>query len=196
MESIKVKVIIVISGKRKSGKDFLANNIINTLGLDKCTIIRLSSPIKQHFCVKYNMELTEMLSSSSYKETIRKEMIAWGEEQRKMDPGVFCRMITEEALLSQNKVWIVSDARRLSDVEYFRSYASENNVKCYCVRVFANEETRTQRNWKFTSGVDNAESECGLDTYKQWDFVYRNSMNDNFMRDIKTLCDFISEKIS
>ena len=42
------------------------------------------------------------------------------------------------------------------------------------VRVEASQETRKQRGWVFASGVDDAESECGLDSYGKWDVVLKN----------------------
>ena len=45
-------------------------------------------------------------------------MIRWGEEKRNADPGYFCRIISEGPG-SEKAVWIISDARRKSDIEYF-----------------------------------------------------------------------------
>jgi len=42
------------------------------------------------------------------------------------------------------------------------------------VRVEASQDTRRARGWVFASGVDDAESECGLDAYEPWDVVLKN----------------------
>lgn len=89
---------------------------------------------------------------------------------------------------------VVSDARRLSDLQWF---CSEFPRQTRSVRVECSEETREQRGWSFTagetglhlclnlwdvgwltctfcaSGVDDAESECGLDRV-QFDWVITN----------------------
>ncbi|NWS78213.1 PMVK kinase, partial [Crotophaga sulcirostris] len=66
---------------------------------------------------------------------------------------------------------VVSDARRLSDVQWFRA---AYGAAVQTVRVVASEETRKKRNWVFVAGVDDAESECGLDEGVAFDWVITN----------------------
>lgn len=84
-------------------------------------------------------------------------MIKWGEEMRAKDPAYFCSLASEKA---DKPVWIVSDCRRPTDMEYFT-----RNYNCVSVRVHASDEVRRGRGWIFTPGIDDAQSECGLDTY-------------------------------
>lgn len=193
MDCEHTKVIIAISGKRKSGKDYLADSIVDGLGVHNCIIVRLALPVKQYFCAKYNMNLAKLLTASNYKETIRREMIQWDKEQRDQDPGIFCRTITSEAKLSEKKIWIVSDARRIYDIEYFKTYAIERDLKFHSIRLFADDETRRLRDWRFTKGIDDVTSECGLDYYNDWNFKFSNSKTDNIAKDIKQLCDIVSQ---
>ena len=44
-------------------------------------------------------------------------MIVWGEKKRAQDPWYFARIITRAAM---RDVWIVSDARRPTDIQYFK----------------------------------------------------------------------------
>jgi len=75
-------------------------------------------------------------------------MIRWGEEKRNKDYGHFCRLIAS-GLGSEKPIWIISDARRRTDVQYF-----EENYRCLDlkVRVVATEEARRLRGWAFTPG--------------------------------------------
>ncbi|CAF95044.1 unnamed protein product, partial [Tetraodon nigroviridis] len=95
-------------------------------------------------------------------------MIHWGETRRRADPGFFCRLATKEAW---QPVWVVSDARRLSDVQWFQA---EFPQQTQLVRVGCSDRTRQQRGWSFTAGVDDSESECGLDTGVQFDWIVNN----------------------
>ncbi|XP_051901742.1 phosphomevalonate kinase isoform X2 [Pristis pectinata] len=95
-------------------------------------------------------------------------MICWGEKKRACDPGYFCRLIVKDV---KSPVWIVSDARRKSDVQWFQRHFAEVTQT---VRVVASQETRSQRGWTFTAGVDDAESECGLDDGVHWDWILTN----------------------
>lgn len=50
---------------------------------------------------------------------------------------------------SEKQVWIVSDVRRQTDINWFQNnYAG----KILTIRVEASEDTRTNRDWVFTSG--------------------------------------------
>ncbi|XP_029820016.1 phosphomevalonate kinase [Manacus vitellinus] len=143
------------------------------LGPDVCTILRLSGPLKEQYAKEHGLNFQRLLDASAYKETFRQDMIHWGEEKRRADPGFFCRAAVEGAV---HPVWVVSDTRRLSDVEWFRDVYGD---VVQTVRVVATEETRKRRNWVFVTalllpGVDDAESECGLDQGVAFDWVITN----------------------
>ena len=117
------------------------------------------------------MDLERLMDSSAYKETYRKAMIVWGEEMRAKDPGYFCRLAIHEA---DKPIWLVCDARRTTDMDYFKSHYGERTIT---VRVVASDAVRVRRGWEFTIGVDDAESECGLDDYT-CDVVITNNGDD------------------
>lgn len=95
-------------------------------------------------------------------------MIKWGEDKRKQDPEYFCRLAVKNCKFP---VWIVSDSRRPTDLKFFQTYYREQLI---LVRVFAEDHVRKSRGWVFTSGVDDADSECALDEFGKWDFVVDN----------------------
>ncbi|XP_061231124.1 pre-B-cell leukemia transcription factor-interacting protein 1-like isoform X1 [Neopsephotus bourkii] len=138
------------------------------LGPDVCTVLRLSGPLKEQYAKEHGLDFQRLLDASAYKEAFRQDMIRWGEEKRRADPGFFCRAAVEGAA---QPVWVVSDTRRLSDVEWFRDVYGD---VVQTVRVVATEETRKRRNWVFVAGVDDAESECGLDQGLSFDWVITN----------------------
>lgn len=92
-------------------------------------------------------------------------MIDWSDEVRSREPGYFCKAACDKgfsitcfsnsynrfyvaALLKQ--IWIVSDVRRKTDVEWFKETYGE---KVKLVRIFAEENVRKARGWKFTEGM-------------------------------------------
>ncbi|XP_033496375.1 phosphomevalonate kinase isoform X2 [Epinephelus lanceolatus] len=162
------KLVLVFSGKRKSGKDYVTDLIHNRLGPDVCCILRLSGPLKQQYAQEHGLDLDQLLGPGLYKEQYRADMIRWGEARRREDPGFFCRLATRGA---RQPVWVVSDARRLSDLQWFWS---EFPRQTQSVRVQCSEKTRQQRGWSFSPGVDDAESECGLDSGVKFDWVITN----------------------
>ncbi|XP_075934483.1 phosphomevalonate kinase isoform X1 [Anarhichas minor] len=187
------RLVLVFSGKRKSGKDYVTDLIHNRLGSDVCCVLRLSGPLKQQYAEEHCLDLDQLLGPGLYKERYRADMILWGESRRRQDPGFFCRLATRGA---RQLVWVVSDARRLSDLQWFWS---EFPRQTQSVRVQSSEETRKQRGWSFSagkitrlsvylyvcrsarlcspvclSGVDDAESECGLDSGVDFDWIVTN----------------------
>ncbi|XP_071758264.2 phosphomevalonate kinase [Centroberyx gerrardi] len=168
METGEPKLILVFSGKRKSGKDYVTDQILRRLGSDVCCVLRLSGPLKQQYAQEHGLDVEQLLGSGRYKEDFRADMILWGETRRRQDPGFFCRLATRGA---QHPVWVVSDARRLSDLQWFWA---EFPSQTRCVRVQASDQTRTERGWSFTAGIDDAESECGLDSGVEFDWIIRN----------------------
>ncbi|XP_075418675.1 phosphomevalonate kinase isoform X1 [Tenrec ecaudatus] len=162
------RLVLLFSGKRKSGKDYVTEALQSRLGASVCAILRLSGPLKEQYAQEHGLDFQRLLDASTYKEAYRKDMIRWGEEKRQADPGFFCRKVVEGVA---QPVWLVSDTRRPSDIQWFREvYGAVTQT----VRVMASEQSRQQRGWVFTQGVDDAESECGLDDFGDFDWVIEN----------------------
>lgn len=75
-------------------------------------------------------------------------MIQWGEEKRNKDPGFFCRLATADHG-SEKDIWIISDARRKSDISYFKDHFSKVAIT---VRVQSDIAVRNSRGFIFTEG--------------------------------------------
>jgi phosphomevalonate kinase len=70
-------------------------------------------------------------------------------------------------------ILIVSDCRRKTDIKFFEEMFGRDCVKR--IRVEASEQLRKQRGYVFQNGVDDAESECGLDQIDGgFDFILKN----------------------
>ena len=70
-------------------------------------------------------------------------------------------------------IWIVSDCRRKTDVQFFEELFGREQVRR--IRIEVSEDTRKKRGFVFQNGVDDAESECGLDNLDGgFDYVVHN----------------------
>ena len=166
----------MFNGKRKSGKDFLTDWLCNKFNeTDKKTsvIIRLSGPLKKCYADNHGLDYSRLLDASDYKEKYRKDMISWSEKIRNEDPSYFCLKAIEMYRGEDFPIWIISDCRRKSDFQFFDNTYTD---KCKKVRVHASDEVRISRGFVFQQGVDDAESECGLDNEK-CDFCIENNGN-------------------
>ncbi|KAI4892482.1 hypothetical protein NFI96_027974 [Prochilodus magdalenae] len=98
------KLILLFSGKRKSGKDYVTSLIQERLGPHLCCILRLSGPLKAQYAQDHGLDFEQLLSAGQYKEKYRADMIQWGESKRQQDPGFFCRLSICGA---SQPVWLV-----------------------------------------------------------------------------------------
>jgi len=113
-------------------------------------------------------------------------MMKWGEEVRSKDPGYFCQLAVQKAT---KPVWVICDARRLTDIKFFSSY------NMLSIRVSASDEVRRSRGWQFVASVDDGESECGLDQHNCDILINNNGENEQLMADIKKLKDLVFSKL-
>ncbi|OQR66319.1 phosphomevalonate kinase-like [Tropilaelaps mercedesae] len=164
--------VFVFSGKRKAGKDFLTDELVKLLPEKSAVILRLSGPLKKAYADEHGLDFGRLLDATDYKEKYRADMVKWGEQKRNEDPEYFCRLAINAYGAEDYPIWIVSDARRLTDLDFFRETYPEATNLC---RVNAREEARARRGWCFTEGIDDAETECGLDDIDNWDYEMDNS---------------------
>lgn len=184
-------IVICISGKRKSGKDFIAQQLIDRLEKcqaqlvtdDKkvvqiplrCTCISVAGPIKKLYAQKYGLDYSKLLDSSPYKETVRRGMVDYSDEVRVHDLDFFVRYsISEHDPERKTPIWILTDARRREDIEFFTRSEYVPVRMLLKIRVEANMQTRQSRNFQFTHGIDDYHTETGLDSYAGWDYIIQN----------------------
>lgn len=91
------KLVIIFSGKRKSGKDYVTDRFLEKIvaiaGPGSCEIGRLSAPLKEAYARENGLDFAELLSDGPYKEKYRADMIKWGEDKRRDDPAYFARLV-------------------------------------------------------------------------------------------------------
>ncbi|XP_017658870.1 phosphomevalonate kinase isoform X2 [Nannospalax galili] len=174
----------------KSRERWTASHIYKQLGANVCVVLRLSGPLKEQYAQEHGLDFQRLLDASTYKEAYRRDMIRWGEEKRQTDPGFFCKKIVEGVL---QPIWLVSDTRRISDIQWFqKAYGAVTQT----VRVVASEQSRQQRGWMFIPGVDDAESECGLDNFGSFDWVIENHGDEQCLENqLENLLEFIHTRL-
>ena len=94
------QTVVVVSGKRKVGKDFVCERLLALLGAATAEIGRLSAPLKQAYALEHGLDYEELLTDGPYKEKYRKDMIAWGERRREKEPGFFAQLVMRDVTKS------------------------------------------------------------------------------------------------
>ncbi|PAA65931.1 hypothetical protein BOX15_Mlig002561g1, partial [Macrostomum lignano] len=97
--SPKPRQLLLISGKRKSGKDHVTSRILAAAAERNfpAACVRVSQPLKAEYARLHKLDADRLADSTEYKEAFRADMIAWGERLRAADPGCFCRLAVQMA---------------------------------------------------------------------------------------------------
>ena len=118
------------------------------------------------------MNYEKLLDSSEYKEKIRPQLIEFSELMRKSDDAYFIRQALKDSRAERHSLWIVCDCRHRGDFDVFESCFPG---KCLRIRVEAEIPVRESRGFAFREGIDDNDSECGLDDPEGgFHFVIRN----------------------
>lgn len=177
-----LKLVIVLSGKRKSGKDHVSTLITNYIGSTRVhhlAVLRIAGPIKKEFARNNKLDFTRLLDSSDYKENFRRAMVDWSERYREKEGwNCFLKQAIKEQRAKDKAIWILNDARRPCDLEYFEDDPAFSETRIIKLKIEATDEARMSRGWKFVDGIDDRDTECGLDEYDDWTFVIENNFND------------------
>jgi len=164
-------IIYMISGKRKSGKDFISDRLKARIG-EAATIVRIAGPIKYLFSQHKNLDFARMLTADEYKEKFRVEMVEFQDREMARDDGFFCKESLRMYAVHKFPVWIVSDLRREEELEYFRNLYKD---KVVTIRVEASMDVRAKRGFMFTPGIDDHATEQGLDNHQHWHYRFENN---------------------
>ncbi|KRZ13746.1 Soluble NSF attachment protein 29 [Trichinella zimbabwensis] len=190
--------VVLVSGKRKSGKDFISLLLKEEImrrsgGRVAVFLVHISNPLKQEYAKLKGLDYEHLSGSSNRKELYRKEMVKWGEAVRNQDPEYFCRQAVEDVEersqdVTDGVMWIICDCRRPTDLAYFKRYYGSLSDCFLCkLRIEASESIRKQRGWTFCPGVDDAETECALDAGVEWDFIIENNEENDVISRIEQL---------
>lgn len=117
-------------------------------------------------------------------------MIEWSEQVRQNDPNIFLKQaINDSDAFNKSKVWILVDARRPCDIEYFLNDPQFSQSKVITIRITADDSVRSSRGFIFTCGVDDVQSECALDNWSQWTYVISNNNREELMSQLQPIID-------
>lgn len=112
---------------------------------------------------------------------------------RANDYGYWAKLTTKEPV---SRFWVIPDCRRKTDFQYFMELAEQNAaLPPIRLRVSADTQIRETRGFKFCAGIDDAESECGLDDYPDWEVKLQNNGDfEKLSEELDKLIDMMIER--
>ncbi len=193
------EVLLLLSGKRFAGKDYVSNRIESRLDGEGISFKRFhhSDEMKRIYCDSSGADLHSMSTDRAYKEQHRNAMTKLYQRISSEDGNkfIFCDSIMHQIRSDDTKsdVIIIADFRREHEEGFYRRHFDGEN-KMLRVRINASQQTRTGRGWVFDETKDLNVTECELDGQRDWDFVLENDgkeldvlqwIDDELMPDIK-----------
>lgn len=172
------RVVVAISGKRKTGKDFFYDLLMERLESRAAEVEtrRFATPIKAHIARKCGLELAALETPGSFKEKFRAMFYEYDLAERAKDPFVFAREVLQDV---RRPILVISDLRQIGDYDYLQKYYSDLLI---LIRLDANEALRTSRGYSFTAGIDDCAVECDLDPDRiqvPWTLHFENDGDDS-----------------
>ena len=173
-------LVILFSGKRCVGKDFICDNAIKQLKTMKCVKVSHSAIIKRMYCDKTNTDLNKMLNDRSFKELHRNKMIELARNEQKKNKYILCDYVYNKIMKMNESdsidIVFISDFRRKFELNYYQNRFT--NV--ISIRINVDNNIRQKRGWIYDKIKDERYTECELDTKTDWDLIFINngSIND------------------
>lgn len=153
------RFIIAISGKQRSGKDTFATILKEKLRGMNFVKVSLATPLKQIVAFRMGISV-ECLERIKTDPEIRKKIIDASKPMLMVDRECMVKMVKD----MQHNL-IIPDVRRLYELE---SLAKDSRT-LVTVRLDAPRDVRAERG---TLSNEQDPTECELDDYEGWDFVF------------------------
>lgn len=174
------KVIIIISGKRYSGKDTVADIIMTYLNdwnflleFNSLFRIAIADTCKRNCGRDKGLDAERLINDREYKEIHRNTLTEYLYSEVKKDFFIFERKTLEQIRENNSDIVLVTDCRMKYSLKYFRENANDK-YKFVTIRINASDEAKQNRGWVKTP-YDDSDIETDLDDVTDWDIVIDNS---------------------
>jgi phosphomevalonate kinase len=172
-------VVVLISGKRGSGKDYFASMVQRTAvpGARPVHLMPTAYFSKREYADKFECSLERLLHDRAFKEKHRDGLIMLAEYQKTaVRPTYWIEQAAGEyrrAAAAKPCVIVVSDFRFECEYQYVTQKLPAT-IRVVAVRIDASDEMRAARGLPPNADADAHVSECGLDSFAHFDARLRN----------------------
>ncbi|XP_066910277.1 uncharacterized protein [Clytia hemisphaerica] len=165
------KALVLISGKRASGKDYIANKINVALQQANLNVHRaaLGNINKELYAESVGIDVNRLLTDRAFKERHRIAMIQHHANKNEEDPEWCVKEVMSKAETSD--ILLLSDLRTLENLAWFQ----KQGIPTALIRINASDEARRKRGWEACDVKDNLKTEVDLDEFTGWTAFWDNS---------------------
>jgi len=159
------QVLLLISGKRASGKDFLCKEIGKhlrpILAVQKFSI---GDVVKRTYAEQNGIKLS-LFKNRKFKDEHREGLSRLSTQ---LTPGYCEQLILKKIRYCKDPIMMITDIRTQSNLEYFKSQFSPS----LSIRISASDDVRTDVGWVYNPAIDDSFLECDLDKNENWDLAF------------------------
>lgn len=172
----KRRVCILLSGKRASGKDFVASVLRPSLEAAGLSTVQcaMGSINKKAYAEKAGIDAARLEKDREFKELHRVAMVEHHKARNAEDPEWCLKQVWSEAEYAGAAVLLLTDFRTRRDHRWFSDQCGHER-SLICLRIEASNEARSARGWQFDMVKDSLYSEVDLDAFSGWDACLDNS---------------------
>jgi len=151
--------VILVCGKRLSGKDWFIGQLVRLLG---AVHFSPTTEFKRDVCRKYSLDYGRLQSERAYKEQHRHLLVSEFRASNERAPREYDERVVQLICAESGPRLILVDVRLRAQVEFYMRELL-NRAECVLVRVRASDEVRARRGFAYTAGVDDEAAETDLD---------------------------------
>ena len=162
-------MIIMLAGRRKSGKTAFAESIVE-FGFGH-KVVSFADALKAAYAEKEGIHLSELLDVD-LKEKYRPDMVKFADSIRAKDRYYFPKLLF--AMMDDDH-WIIDDLRTIEELEMGLKLGATP------YRVYADNHTRRRRGWRYNPAVDDhyleTEMDLSAETFRNMggDWIWNNT---------------------
>ena len=171
-----IKQIIVLSGKRFCGKDYvgeiMANEFKKLYNVD-AIYAQPSTEIKKQFAKLRQLDFEKLQNDRNYKEIYRDKMTEFSKEQmEKHGDNYYNRLFVQNVFANTivPTIYIVP-SRFMFEIELYKLL----NIPMTLIRINTKDSVKKNRGWIYDASIDMDISEIALDGYRKWDYIFDNN---------------------
>lgn len=158
-----MSIVILVAGRRYSGKDTAADIIAAMLGARRTAF---AAELKREYSIRNGADVTRLNTDAAYKEQHRQALIDMATAARAVDPTIWARLAMER---NAAPVLVISDYRFQNEREFFAAAG----FTVLTIRIDADPDVRRARGW-IPSSIDSDPSETG-EGLAPWTAAIRNN---------------------
>ena len=168
-------VVVLLSGKRFSGKDTVAADLLSICLEDyRIATFASANELKRLYCEQNHLDFQRFLTDRMYKESHHVAMTEFYHMQALKTPfeQTVAQKIAENA--KHIDVAIVTDWRFERQFQFLKEALPKS--PCLRVRIEASDKVRKERGWIENSTIDAGDTETALDN-AEFDITLQNNSN-------------------